>query len=64
MNEPTFTQAGTNIVVTRTHLDYTDSNGALIHQNMGAQTIDAVESANIRASLNVDPAGYYPLPGE
>lgn len=64
VDEPTFTQAGLDIVVTRTTLDYTDSNGAQIHQNMGAQTIDAVESANMRTSLNIDPAGYYPLPGE
>lgn len=29
---------------------------------MWSQTVDSVESANIRSSLNLDPYGYYPLP--
>ncbi|MDD4530307.1 MAG: hypothetical protein PHO80_02015, partial [Candidatus Gracilibacteria bacterium] len=63
VTEPTFTQAGSKIEVTNTKFSYTNSNGIDISQNIGKQTIDAVQSANIRSSLNLDPYGYYPLPG-
>lgn len=64
VNEPNFTKAGTNIVVTKTHLTYIDSKWIPVDQNLSNQTVDAVESANIRASLNIDPSAYYPLKGE
>lgn len=64
INEPTFTQAGLNIPVTRTTLAYTNPKGTAILQNLSKQTIDAAESAKLRASLNIDPPGFYPLKGE
>ena len=64
INEPTFTQAGLGIPVTRTTLEYTNPKGTHIIQNLSKQTIDALESAKLRASLNIDPPGFYPLKGE
>ena len=50
--------------MTSTRLKYAESNGLPIDQNLSKQTVDSVESANMRASLNIDPAGYYPLLGK
>ena len=63
VTEPTFTQAGKDIEVTSTRLTYTESSGLPVNQNLSKQTVDSVDSANMRASLNIDPAGYYPLLG-
>lgn len=60
--EPNFSKAWFNIMVTSTALKYTNSSNIVVNQNIWNQTIDSVESANIRSSLNLDPGWYYPLP--
>lgn len=60
--EPNFSQAGLNIQVTNTTFNYKNSNNLDINQNIWDQTVDSLQSANLRTSLNLDPGWYYPLP--
>jgi len=64
VNEPSVTQAGNNIAISQSTLTYTNDRDIIVSQPLGSQLVNALESANMRASLNIDPAGYYPLKGD